>query len=68
MEENNKVGLNCNKIYLIDCFSAFGKYSDPLTFYTFHFLRYSLILKWITYNIFLINLHTISYNDKAKTV
>jgi hypothetical protein len=31
-------------------------------------LRYSLILKWIKENIFLINLHTIPHNDRAKTV
>ena len=48
-------------------YSAFGKYSDPSTFFTFCYV--SLILKWILlFFSDLISLHTISHNDKAKTV
>ena len=32
-----------------------------------HLLCYSLILEWIQFSFFLINLHTISHNDKVKT-
>ena len=44
-------------------YSAFGKYSDPLTFSTFCYL----ILKIDFKSFFLINLYTIHHNDKAKT-
>jgi hypothetical protein len=43
-------------------YSAFGKYSDPLTL-----LHYSLILKCIKSFFSLIKLHTIPHNDKLKT-
>ena len=46
-------------------YSAFGKVFRPL--YFFHILlHYSLILKLIKYICFLISLHTIPHNDKAK--
>ena len=48
-------------------YSAFGKYSDPLTFHIL--LLYSLILKWIfkKEKIILSCLYSIPQKDKAKT-
>jgi hypothetical protein len=53
----------CNVLYVP---SQIRKVFRPLDF--FHILeRYNLILQWIIFNIFIINLHTILHNDKVKT-
>ena len=61
----SRVSSQCSKTQThIHTYSAFRKYSDPL----FHILLCcSLMLKWFQFVFYLINLHSIPYNDIAKT-